>query len=313
MAKREMEDYEREAMLDSIQWKREDSGHEPTQFVPPDRGQKILSCYAVGSIRHKGVSSEQAASVQSVMLWLIKHTNPNNGRCDPSIRKLAFETGLSEKTVKRAIKIAEDIGYLIIKPRIGHTSAYYPQFDVMEADFHNIEEQAKELSRQNVTRTHPGHACPTPQVSRDLPTQVTAVPLKHKGESVEVNAYPERALQPSAVHATPISSLYENKLLESQITTSPPVESQKKGFQEEKITSFSANQPLAERGARARVQSYVSQFESRHLSVEAFEEAVAAESEAEGSGRAIVIKAALEVWRHSRKKASNARKEASNG
>ena len=124
-----------------------------------------------------------------------------------------------------------------------------------------------------------------------------------------MNAYPKRALQPSAVDATPISHLYENQ----SSPTSPTVESQKKGFQEEKITSFSANQPLAERGARARVQSYVSQFESRHLSVEAFEEAVAAELEAEGSGRAIVIKAALEVWRHSRKKASNARKEASNG
>ena len=65
MAKREMEDYEREAMLDSIQCKREDSGHEPTQFVPPDRGQKILSCYAVASIRHKDVSSEQVGSVLS--------------------------------------------------------------------------------------------------------------------------------------------------------------------------------------------------------------------------------------------------------
>jgi len=171
MTKREMEDYEREAMLDSIQCKREDSGHEPTQFVPPDRGQKILSCYAVGSIRHKDVSSEQAASVQSVLLWLIKHANPNNGRCDPGIRKLAFETGLGERTIKRAIKIAESIGYLTIEPRIGHTSAYHLQFDVMEADFRQIEEQAQKLSRQNVTtnvtRTYPllayppGHCWPT--------------------------------------------------------------------------------------------------------------------------------------------------------
>jgi DNA-binding transcriptional regulator YhcF (GntR family) len=292
-------------MLDSIQCKREDSGHEPTQFVPPDRGQKILSCYAVASIRHKDVSSEQVGSVQSVLLWLIKHANPNNGRCDPSIRKLAFETGLAQSTIKCALKVAEDIGYLRIKKRFGHTSTYHLNFDAMEADFRNIEEQAKRPSRENVTKvtknvtnvtgTYPADASATPQPSARLPTQPTARLLKHKGESVEVNTYPERALQPSAVDATPISSQKE------------------KGFQEEKIINLHANQTLAEREARARVQSQLSEFHSRHLSAEAFEEAVAAELKAEGSGHVIVSEAALKAWRSSRKKTSNARKEASNG
>ena len=111
-----------------------------------------------------------------------------------------------------------------------------------------------------------------------------------------MNAYPKRALQHSAVDATPISHLYENQ----SSPTSPTVESQKKGFQEEKITSFSANQTIAERSARARVESYLGQFESRHLSPEAFGEAVAAELEAEGSGRAVVTKAANEAWRQKR-------------
>jgi hypothetical protein len=289
-------EHNREMMVDSIRCKREDNGQEPTQFVPPDRGQKILSCYAVASIRRKGVSSEQAASVITVLIWLIKHANHTNGRCDPGIRKLAFETGLAERTIKRAVKVAEDIGYLSIEPRIGRTSAYHLKFDVMEADFYEIEEQAKKLSRQNVTRTHPGHTWPTPQASRDLPTQATAVTLKHKGQNVELNTYPKRVLQPSAVD-TPISPFYENQFLESQLTTSPHVESPK-GFQEERVINLTANPT---RDARLRVESYFGPFERRYVSAEAVEEAVAAELEAEGSGRPIISKAANEAWRRRRK------------
>ena len=181
-----MDEFERTGLIDAERRRRE----EPTQFVAPDRGQKVLACYAVASIRLKGVSKEQAASVMAVLIWLIKHANPTNGRCDPGIRKLAFETGLGEKTVRRAIKAAEEIGYLEVEARRGHTSAYHLKFDAMVADFHDIEEQAKNLPRSHMTG-HPGH-------SSDLPTSVSADLLIRKGESVEVNTYPERAQPPSA-------------------------------------------------------------------------------------------------------------------
>jgi len=287
-------------MVESITGKREENGQAPTQFVPPGRGQEILSCYAVASIRRKGVSKEQAASVMAVLIWLIKHANPNTGRCDPGIRKLAFETGLVQSTVKCAIKVAEDIGYLSIEKRFGRTSAYHLQFDVMEADFHKIEEQAKTLPRKNVTnvtRTHPADASGTPQPTRRLPTQSSARLQKHKGESVELNAYHEMVRQPAAVGTTPFSLIYENQLLETQITTSPHSESQQKGFQEEKVINLSANPT---RDARARVASYLGPFERRYVFTETIEEAVAAELEAEGSGRAIVSKAANEAWRKRR-------------
>lgn len=64
MAKRQMEDHHREAMVDAIRCYRD----EPTQFAAPDRGQKQLSCYAVAAIRRKGVTKEQAASVMAVLI-----------------------------------------------------------------------------------------------------------------------------------------------------------------------------------------------------------------------------------------------------
>src|SRR4029078_9240680 len=151
----------------------------PIKYTAPGRGEQQLACYAVASIRLKGVSSEQAASVMSVLIWLIKHANPTTGRCDPGLRKLAFETGLSEKTIRRALKIAEDIGYLTVEPRFGHTSASHLDYRRMLADFHLIGEGAKRVSdsvRNSVehhenpdTRvrtpgqrcpTYPGHCCP---------------------------------------------------------------------------------------------------------------------------------------------------------
>jgi Helix-turn-helix domain len=267
MSKRNMEDHERAGMIESLQCNRP---NEPTEFVAPDRGQKQLSCYAVASLRLRGVSKEQVASVMAVLIWLIKHANPTTGRCDPGINKLAFETGLGEKTIRRAIKIAEDIGYLSVEPRIGHTSAYHLDFHTMEADFYDIEEQAKNLPRSCMTG---------PPVSADRTTPVNTDRLKHKEESLEEKAYHKVAHPPSAADAAYLGE-------------------KEKRFSEETVVRFSANP--TETAARQRVDAYVAAnpFVRGNLpSSDAVERAVAAELGEEGSGRAIINKAANDTWR----------------
>jgi hypothetical protein len=268
MSKRSMEDHEQAGMIDSLRCNRP---NEPTEFVAPDRCQKQLSCYAVASLRLRGVSKEQSASVMAVLIWLIKHANPTTGRCDPGINKLAFETGLGEKTVRRAIKIAEDIGYLNVEPRIGHTSAYHLDFHTMEADFYDIEEQAKNLPRSPLTG---------PPVSADRTTPVNTDRLKHKEESLEEKAYHKVAHPPSAADAAYLKE-------------------KEKRFSEETIVRFSANPTFSETAARQRVAACLAHPFARNNppAPEAVERAVAAELSEEGSGRAIIDKAANDTWR----------------
>jgi DNA-binding transcriptional regulator YhcF (GntR family) len=193
VSKRYMEDdAEHAAMVEAIRCQREEK-QEPTQYVAPDRGQKQLSCYAVAAIRRKGVTSEQVGSVIAVLIWLIKHANPTNGRCDPGIRKLAFETGLGVCTVRRAIKVAEEIGYVSVELRSGASSAYHLDFDAMENDFHEIEEQAKERHKNQ-----PLSRLIVPPISADLPTPITADLLKLKGESLNGKLIHNGLRQPSA-------------------------------------------------------------------------------------------------------------------
>lgn len=109
MAKRHLEDFEHEGMVNSIRCRREDGGKEPTQYVPPDRGDKILACYAAGTVRGRGVPSEQVGSVISTLIWLIKHANPTTGRCDPSVATLCRETFYSKSSVLRALDTIESL------------------------------------------------------------------------------------------------------------------------------------------------------------------------------------------------------------
>jgi hypothetical protein len=289
-------EHNHEMMIEAIRGKREDDGRQPTQYRVPEN--KLLCCYAIASLRKKGIRPEQVGSVMAVLLWLVKHANPSSGRCDPSVAKLAIETGYSRSTIIRALETAEDVGYLIKEGRDGRTSAYHLNFRDMITDFLKIEEEAKRRSEECDTKqpmsrvihvcdpneerhTNPPMSRVThPHVTGDTGTHVTGDTLKHKGESVKGNAYPKGEQSPSATSSTP---LVENK----------------KGFSEEDQNHFSANQTTAE----ARVESYIGPFERLHITPEARQEAVAAELREVGSGRAIVKRAANEAWKKQRMKA----------
>ena len=189
MSKREFEDYEREGMIDAIRCRRD----EPTQYVPPDRGDKILSCYAAGTIRGRGVPSEQVGSVISTLLWLIKHANPTTGRCDPGVTKLCRETGYSKSSVLRALDTIENLEWMERERRQGRSTAYHLFFDRMVADFRYVEEQTRNEVVPYVTPPSPVRG--TTPVSHVTPQESIK-------ESVEEKAYPEWAPSPSALDAS---------------------------------------------------------------------------------------------------------------
>jgi hypothetical protein len=64
---------------------------------------------------------------------LYRHMNGTTGRCDPAIATLAEETGLQERSVKRAIRELEQSGWWHVVGRSGagrgHTNSYRPNFE----------------------------------------------------------------------------------------------------------------------------------------------------------------------------------------
>src|ERR1700738_4672448 len=64
---------------------------------------------------------------------LYRHMNGTTGRCDPPIARLAEETGLQERSVKRAIRELEQSGWWHVVGHSGagrgHTNSYRPNFE----------------------------------------------------------------------------------------------------------------------------------------------------------------------------------------
>jgi len=278
-------EHNREMMIDNIRCKREDSGQQPTQYVAPKAHQKWRARELFGFLwRHLGIKIPQG--YRDVLLFLIEKANPDSGRVDWRQHKIANMLGLSRDYINEALKWwASETPYVKISRRKNKdgwyvSNAYHIRWKKIEEAWATIHAECNSTTDVDSDSTS------------DADSDSTTRNTKGKGQSGNPTL---GVRQPSAVGTTSIH-FYENHLLESQITTSPHAESQK-GFQGEKVISLSANQ----RSAEARVKSYLGPFERRHVSAEAFEEAVAAELEVEGSGRAILSRAANEAWRQKRK------------
>lgn len=63
---------------------------------------------------NRSVLQGQKAYVQSVYIWICSHTDAR-GQCWPSIKTIADEAGCSERSVKRAINVLEELGILVKK------------------------------------------------------------------------------------------------------------------------------------------------------------------------------------------------------
>lgn len=72
------------------------------------------------------ILKELGASAMGVYLSILKHRNVKNNQCFPSIATIAEESGLNEKTVKRALTKLCDNQFLIINSGMrGIASNYY--------------------------------------------------------------------------------------------------------------------------------------------------------------------------------------------
>src|SRR5215831_14237594 len=76
MSKRYMEDYERDAMIDSIQCRRD----EPTEYIAPEPDQKWRARNVI-SFHFRYLGYKAPSGYRDVLLCAIDHANPTTGRC----------------------------------------------------------------------------------------------------------------------------------------------------------------------------------------------------------------------------------------
>jgi hypothetical protein len=58
---------------------------------------------------------------KAVLVCLATHHNERDGRCDPSIRTIALETGCNVKTARQSLRALEEMGAIQALSRAGHT------------------------------------------------------------------------------------------------------------------------------------------------------------------------------------------------
>jgi hypothetical protein len=89
------EEYEHDAMVDSLQCRRE----EPTAYEAPGE-KRYFALFGLGFMHLSGA----AHNIGTALIW---HANYYTGRCDPGILALAYETGRHRRTAMKAIKELE--------------------------------------------------------------------------------------------------------------------------------------------------------------------------------------------------------------
>ncbi|OQP87588.1 hypothetical protein BTR14_03195 [Rhizobium rhizosphaerae] len=88
----------------------------------PKKGQKTQALYALHWM--PGLSP----SARRVAAWLVWHANGRTGRCDPGQSRLIAETGLSERSVRNAVKELIETRVLRRELRGTRSSAYQLQW-----------------------------------------------------------------------------------------------------------------------------------------------------------------------------------------
>src|SRR5262245_51089138 len=142
MSKRDMEDHEREGMIDSLRCGRE----EPTNYRAPETDQKWRARNVV-SFHFRHFTYKAPSAYRDVFLCAIDHANPTTGRCDVGQRRIARECNLSRQTVNKAMRWWEENTYFLrIEGRPGRTNAYHIQWGNLETDWYEIQERIRGAS-----------------------------------------------------------------------------------------------------------------------------------------------------------------------
>ena len=114
------------------------------------------------------------ATRRRVLAALIEHFNRQNGRCDPSVDRLAALLGINRRTVFRALKSLVVKGY-IVRYRHGglqHRNQYVPNWPFFIAIVEKWDEQFRAASRARLatdvspSRRQSGHLAGGPSVTQ---------------------------------------------------------------------------------------------------------------------------------------------------
>lgn len=136
----------------------------------PDKGQKSQALYALLWMDDLTLSARRLAS------WLVWHANGYTGRCDPGQSRLRYETGLSVRTVKSALKELVDKGLVSKRLRGTRSTAYTIKWSRLEETFSSYEATASAFQTGGCEPLHLGGA-------KDCTSEVRETAPKH----IEVN------------------------------------------------------------------------------------------------------------------------------
>ncbi|MGO7210176.1 helix-turn-helix domain-containing protein [Rhizobium ruizarguesonis] len=143
--------------------------------VAPEKGQKTQALYALHWM------PKLSPAARAVAAWLVWHANASSGRCDPGQSRLCNETGLSRRTIQRAIK--ELIAEKVIRRQLrGLESSSY------EIDWYGLGvavsyyEQSAKLGKPAIARRRKGggenDAPPASRTSPQGASKMTPKPVK---------------------------------------------------------------------------------------------------------------------------------------
>ena len=231
MSKREMEEYERIGMVDSIQCRREG----PTYYRAPETDQKWRARNVI-SFHFRHFAYKAPPAYRDVLLCAIDHANPTTGRCDVGQRKIARECNLTRQTVNEAMRWWEDnTCFLQIENRPGRTNAYHIQWRNLETDWRSIQDRIGVASPWRHSGTEGGVSAQTrhPVSAQTRQGGVGTDPTLNIKKNLKEEPHPEWAHPPSACDATHSESHFFDG------ETQPPserVESQQRHSEEDRVT-----------------------------------------------------------------------------
>jgi hypothetical protein len=276
MAKRQMEDHDREAMVDAIRCRREERG-EITDYAAPGAEQRWRARDLV-DIHWKLTGIETpSGSYNRIMSCIIGHANPDSGVCYPRQSTIGIETGYSRDTVKRVIDWWTERGFLKTESRgLAKALAYHPQWDLFELHWIAVADDTAASKENLPCRIKGQHDVPHQGAARRAASRCSTESQRviSKNES-----HPERAHPPSAADAEYI--LEKEKGFSGRATLTPD--------------------GLTYAEAHSNVSRACTPFDWDHLTEETFDAAVAVEMESPGRGVEAVKAVAQEAGRARRK------------
>ncbi len=122
------------------------------------------------SIRHINASLHlelKDAACKAVLLGLSNHADPDTSECFPSNELLSIYSGMTERTVRDAIRRLERLKLVVTKPRPGTSSIYWLDLELMEKMRHERFAEPRQMTRRPRQMPPPTPAAVAPEPLRN--------------------------------------------------------------------------------------------------------------------------------------------------